>query len=409
MILVPNKDESREDFIARCLATKEFTQDFENAEFVAGRLYDNRDEYERASLAIVSGVIPSQRLLRKFRQEQPEGKTYTWEVEVFAVGTWNGYPFKKEDLEKMVESYSILNGEGVLDAPLKFGHNDEQPMTDGYPALGWIDELFIKDGEDKKPKLWARFVDVPEIVYKAAQSKRYRKVSIELEFDVNHKGRMFPYVITGIALLGADLPAVNTLADLNAYMGRDHLVSARRESFSAVSGNLKEEKHKMPEIDDKELEELRKKAAKADAAEAEVANFQKKENDRVVKEARDKVNGVLDKAVTDLRITPAQRASFAKVLKVDDDEAVVKITTPDVEALFPEKKSDDKGRTYGRDESDDGKSGDTDDILDTTAKKLVAESGGKMKYSRALELAMQAHPDEAKQHLGLGQYAGAEE
>lgn len=400
---IPNKDESREAFVARCLADAEFTKAFDNAEESAGRLYDNKDDYERAAFSILTGEMPPSRLVQKFRANPDDAEMYSWEVEVFAVGTWNGYTFTKNDLDEIVRGFSTLHKEGALEAPLKFGHNDEQALTDGYPALGWIDELFVKDDEKGRSKLWARFVDVPKIVYEAAKKKLYRKVSIELEFDVEHKGRRFPYMLTGIALLGADLPAVNTIADLAAYMGRGSLTASRRASFSAVSGNINERKSNMAEIDDKELEALRAQAKKAADAEAEIANFRKQENDRKVKTARDTINGILDKAVTDLRATPAQRAAFAKILKVDDDEAVLSLSPEDVEALLPTK-SDGDGGVFGRQKQEQSTDNeDTDELLHSEAKKIQAASGGKLSYARSLEQALRQNEDVAKKHLCLGE------
>ena len=58
----------------------------------------------------------------------------------------------------------------------------------------------------------ATFADMPDIVFEAISKKRYRKVSIELDKDATHKGETFKWILSGVALLGAVLPAVNTLA-----------------------------------------------------------------------------------------------------------------------------------------------------------------------------------------------------
>lgn len=401
---IPADDESRDDFLSRCAGDETVNADFPDADqrvAVCGKLYDKREDMRRAMFSIVQGIAPPDRLVAHFRAGT--GKSYEWDAEVFAVGTWNGYRFSEQDLTKIVESFKALNGGGHLEVPLKFGHNDSQPITDGHPALGWVQDLYIKKDDKGRSKLMAKLSDVPEVVYTAATKGLYRKVSIELEFDVKHKGTMYPYVMTGIALLGADLPAVNTLADLNAYMGRDPLVAAKRAAFSAVTGNPPEEGKKMAEIDDKELQELREQAAKAADTEAKLAQFTADQQAEKTTTARNAVNARLDQAVKDMQITPAQRASFAKVLRVDDDEAVRGLAVADVEALLPEKPAeDDKGRrTYGR-QSAQATDGSTDDILDQATRKIIAESGGKMSYSRALEMAMSADPETAKAHRGLG-------
>lgn len=345
-------------------------------------------------------------------------KTFTWDAEVFAVGTWNGIPFSATDLKAMAASYNQLHGEGVLDAPLKFGHNDDQPMTDGEPALGWIEELYVADGKDGQPKLFAKFVDVPETVYTAVQAKRYRKVSIELDFGVTHKGRYFDFVLTGIALLGADLPAVNTLADLTEYMSRplpNVMRATRHAQFSAVAheGSIKpksQEGRKMAEIDDKELERLQAAAKRAESLEQlakehedKLAKFQREQAEREeaerktkVANARDAVTAKFETAVKEMRITPAQRDRFAKLLKVDDDEAVVNIDLADVDELIGDAPPAQFDRARG------GETGDpVDDAGDALSRKAheIRAKDPKLSFSRALELAMRADPELAKQHV----------
>ena len=402
-LLTPNPDEARDDFLGRCAGDEKMLSEFPEEDqrvAVCGNLYDKAGEMERLAFSIAAGQMPAERLVAHFRLNR-DG--HSWDAEVFAVGTWNGYEFSKADLQAMVDSFKALNGGGYLEVPLKFGHNDTQPMTDGTPALGWVKDLYLKKDGKGRTKLMAALDNVPTVVHDAVKAGRYRKVSIELEFDVKHKGTMYPYVMTGIALLGADLPAVNTLADLTAYMGRDGLVATRSASFSAVSGNL-EGDSKMAEIDDKELEQLRAQAAEAAQLKSEKAEFERKQAEKAVTDARAEVNGVLDQAVADMRITPAQRAGFSKILRVDEDAVVVGITTESIEAVLPEKPAGGGtgGAAFGRTRQED-QGVDTDDKLDQAARTIIANSGGKVGYARALEMAMQADPETARAHVGVGQ------
>lgn len=401
----PNQGENRDAFIARCMADAVVAEEFPDAEqraSVAANLFDRADDMDRAALRLAAGMPLSASTLARFRSSG--GGAYSWDAEVFAVGTWNGMRFTSDDLDKIVASFEALNAGGYLDAPLKFGHNDEQPMTDGTPALGWVEKLY-RQGD----KLLARFADVPKLVYDAVKAKRYRKVSIELDFDVRHKGALYPYVLTGVALLGADLPAVNTLKDLTAYMSRDLLVASRRACFSAIANSdPNEEGPTMATIDDKELEELRRKAAQTDTLAGENAQFkadkaarEEAERKAGIKAAREKVNGLLDQAVTDMRIQPAQRAGFSKLLRVDDDEAVVGIRVEDVEAVLPPKPTAPAAAAFSASgqppAGDPGK--DSDDEIDGKVNKLMLESGGKLTYTAAYERVLAANPDLAKKHL----------
>lgn len=360
--------------------------------------------------ALAAGfTLDEQAFGAKVAEFKGANKLHTWDAEVFAVGTWNGYPFTRADLDKMVEAFEALHGGGYLEAPLKFGHNDEQPMIDGQPAIGWVEKLYVAQDDKGRDKLFATFGAVPEVVYNMARSKRYRKVSIELEFDVTHKGVKYPYVLTGVALLGADLPAVNTLADLDAYMSRGSLTAARKLRFSVVEANGNTTNHggtKMPDITEQELAQLRADAARAKDLDNQVANFNREKTEREQREktekvvaARAKFNKLLDDAVKDMRITPAQRSAYAKTLGVDTD-AVAGLVEADVEALLPEKQKD-QGGAFGRKQGEEGTN--TDQALDLRAREIINNSGGKLKYGRALEMAMAEKPDLAKAHLGLGQ------
>ena len=257
-------------------------------------------------------------------------------AEIFAVGRWNGFEFSLVDLQRIAETFKALGDKHRV--PLKFGHNNEQPMTDGQPALGWVTDVWVA-GE----KLMAKFSDIPEIVFNAMQKKLYNNVSVELDFDVKWKEQQFPMVLSGVALLGGDLPAVNTLKDLTHYMSRQdaEFRVGRKAAFSAIAGNNSSEEQDM------NIEELSKQVAKlsasVDAMSAKndeltkvnlelTAKVQKYEADAKAKEAADEkarleakraeVTATMEAGVKAGAITPAQREQFTKLLRIDSDEAL---------------------------------------------------------------------------------------
>ncbi len=154
--------------------------------------------------------------------------THEQDAEIFAVGTWNGYPFTVEDLEAIAANFEALKE--VRKVPLKLGHDEDQPLTDGMPALGWVDKVWV-EGE----KLLAHFIDLPDVVGDAIASRAYRTVSVELDMDARHKGQDYKYVLSGVALLGATLPAVNNLADLTEYLSQTGPAGGRRMVFTAIN------------------------------------------------------------------------------------------------------------------------------------------------------------------------------
>ena len=265
------------------------------------------------------------------------------DAEIFAVGKWNGMEFSAADLTNITDAFATLGDN--MKVALKMGHNQEQPMTDGHPALGWVSKVWVAGD-----KLMARFTDLPKIVYEAIQKKLYKNVSIELDLEVKHKGNDYPLVLTGVALLGADIPAVSTLKDLTHYMGRSADFSAGCSmQFAAIAGTPQSGGNNMDlaqltEAVNKltfQVTELSTGKATADAANivltAKVKQFEAE--DRAKTDAaltakialkRDDVKKLLEDGVKAMKITPAQRDTFSRMLCLDDDVAVEKLDVSDV-------------------------------------------------------------------------------
>jgi hypothetical protein len=133
------------------------------------------------------------------------------QAEIFSTGSWNGMAFTESDLDAIVSSF------GSRAVPLKLGH--DRGVPDGQPAVGWVRKVW-RDGK----KLFADFVDMPTTVFEAIRKGLYKQVSIELV-----RGRDGnPWVLDAVALLGADIPAVKDLRDLDRLL---HTAKADRDGF----------------------------------------------------------------------------------------------------------------------------------------------------------------------------------
>jgi hypothetical protein len=279
------------------------------------------------------------------------------DAEIFAVGKWNGFVFDAKDLAGMAEAFNKLQNN--LDVALKFGHNDEQRMTDGQPALGWVSKVWVAGD-----KLMAKFVDLPNIVFEALQKKLYKNVSVELDLDVQYKGDNYPFVLTGVALLGADIPAVNTLNDLKHYLSRSAAFSAGRKIvFSAVAGNsttgenimdLKELTTKVAELTatvstlTTENATLRASVSKFETAAAATDATEKKAR---IDARRVEITGILEDGVKTTAITPAQRDHFTKLLRLSDDTALMALDIAEVKALTASASTQEFSREQGKQHS----------------------------------------------------------
>ncbi|MFA6972745.1 MAG: hypothetical protein WC208_15285 [Gallionella sp.] len=131
-------------------------------------------------------------------------------VEVFEAGIWNGDKYTEKDLDEMVKNF------GVVDAPLKIGHDPKQKIA-GQPAVGWIQKIYRKG-----KKLYADITGIPKTVYELVKKGAYKKRSAEILYNFQDgAGKVFNNVFGGLALLGGELPALNKLEDVVALYGMD--------------------------------------------------------------------------------------------------------------------------------------------------------------------------------------------
>ena len=331
--------------------------------------------------------------------------------EIFAVGKWNGLEFSEEDLDDIVANYSALAETHKV--PLKFGHNTEQPITDGQPAIGWISRVY-RNGK----KLFADFSNVPNVVIEAIKNKLYRTVSIELLFGVDHKGKRFNHVLDAVALLGADQPAVNTLADLETLLAtRTSFSGGRRLVFETIAGKKVTLSSEEDEMDKEEVnkliaaalkplsdanstleEENKALKAKAEKLEREQADFAKKEADKKVADARKAVNDVLDTAVKDKQMTPAVREIYSKQIGVDDDARVVTIDVDSVKLMCSATKGADTTQN-GRDKGGnvDGDESAESQLITKTYENMA--STGEKDFAASFARVAAANPKLHREYL----------
>ncbi len=119
-------------------------------------------------------------------------------IEVFAAGIHNGDPYTTNDLDSMVTAFK----EAGITPPYKQGHTKDP----GAPAIGWIKNLYRAGS-----RLLADISDVPKEVYDAIKARRFGTHSAEVVWDAEVGGKKYPKFLKGVALLGADVPAVPNL------------------------------------------------------------------------------------------------------------------------------------------------------------------------------------------------------
>lgn len=147
-------------------------------------------------------------------------KTMT-DVEIFGAGTWTPasggtITITTDDLDTMVANFAFTKESLGFKPRLKLGHQDTNKFfggTKGAPNFGFVDEM-KRVGD----KLVATFRDVPTALFDLMRTGRYNTVSVEVLPKVDIEGRTFQSVLTAVAVLGAELPAVKGLAELADVM-----------------------------------------------------------------------------------------------------------------------------------------------------------------------------------------------
>jgi hypothetical protein len=145
------------------------------------------------------------------------------DVELVKVGTWAASTgvttVTRDDLTAMVTAYA----DGLVDKPvIKIGHDDDNepnsPLGDGEPAYGWVGNVRLSDDGST---LLGDLVGMPGKLAEVAPTA-WRRRSVEIAWGVKTAGgKSYRAVLTGLALLGVQKPAVKGLADVLALYSHD--------------------------------------------------------------------------------------------------------------------------------------------------------------------------------------------
>jgi len=179
--------------------------------------YDN----ENQAFQVAWGIMKKngwKKVGDKWEKQKNFKEFYEVEKEIFATGVWNGDRYTEEDIEEMIKAFNELKKK--RDIPLKLGHTDKQRILqkEGLAAAGWIKEL-----KKKGNKLVAKIVNIPKKIKELIEKKLYKNVSAEIWWNYKDRntGKVYPRVLTGVALLGADIPAVGGLGEFGNFYNID--------------------------------------------------------------------------------------------------------------------------------------------------------------------------------------------
>jgi len=245
------------------------------------------------------------------------------DVQIFSAGTWNGDKYTTDDLDEMVNAFEA--NKTKVRPYLKLGHDENQELLqrDGLPAAGWIDRIY-RVGD----MLFANFVDIPKKIYDLIKNKAYRNVSSEIYWNIDINGTLYKRMLSAVALLGADTPAVMNLDDILNMYG---LVSFETVKSYSKNQNIEIKSYsfdKEVEVNENEIklaydlklqaEKLKETEDQAAALQAEKADFEK----QIAELKEFKLQAEKDRAVA------IENERIAKIEKFVTELEAEKLSTP---------------------------------------------------------------------------------
>lgn len=150
-------------------------------------------------------------------------------VELVKVGSWEISTGTWTVTEPDLQAAAAAHAAGVLRKPvIKLGHAG--PMRDAAPALGHVDNLRLTDDGNT---LVGDLINVPARLA-AVMASAYPDRSVEALIDYQGAdGTVWPLVLTGLSLLGATAPGIDTLRSLQDVTDLYGIAASRRIALAS--------------------------------------------------------------------------------------------------------------------------------------------------------------------------------
>ena len=277
------------------------------------------------------------------------------DVEVFSKGKWNGHEITDKDLDDIVNGTNEIIDK--IKPRVKLGHDDKQELLhkSGLPAGGWITKL-KRVGD----KILVNIKEVPKVLYDLIKNGAYKRISSEILDNYNEPStkKIYKKVLSAIAFLGADLPAVTNLKDIAALYDFDE--NAKLIIYEKVENKQTEKVEKtrkeyiMPngikitEVEGKkyvaveDFEKLEKEKEAADKEKETAKGFKEKfeAEEKKAKEAQEKLDKTNEEkraaeiktfidincSETNMRFLPKQKEIMMALVESASDEKKIKFT-----------------------------------------------------------------------------------
>ncbi len=283
------------------------------------------------------------------------------DVEIFGIGVWKGNKITGGDLDSIVNDTNEIIDK--LKPKVKLGHDNKQALLQrtGLPAGGWITRL--KRAGDK---ILVDIKEVPRVLYQLIKNGAYKRISSEILTDYAEPStkKIYKKVLSAIAFLGADLPAVTNLKDIAALYDADEganlIIYEKVENKQTDKVNKIRKEYMMPNskikitevdgekfvsVEDFEKLEKDKEAVNKEAetnkdykekfeAEEKKAKEAQEKLDKTNKEKRTaEIKTFIDTncSETNMRFLPKQKEIMMTLIESASDEKKIKFTVDEKE------------------------------------------------------------------------------
>jgi len=287
-------------------------------------------------------------------------QTYETVKEIFAPGKWNGEEYTEKDIDDMIASFNTMQKDSTIKVPLKINLFDNAVKEDkrhgGMPAVGWVKELNKIGG-----RLYAHIVGIPKKIKELIDNKAYRQVSIEFYKKFKVAGEQLSNVLTGIALLGVEMPGVHTLDEFGRLYQQEEgegftnfiYEENLKDKKQVIEPEPKKEEVKMTEQELQAIKDAKEKAEKetveakafSEQLKAEKIELEKKtaETEAKLKELTDSqrkndINAFVAKLETEGKLLPKHKDMVIALMTNLNETGNVKYMSEGVEktASMPE-------------------------------------------------------------------------
>lgn len=256
----------------------------------------------------------------------------------FKAGIYNGKRFTEDDLEQIETNFKSLKSQ--IQPPLKLGHGAQKFLrNEGMPAVGWIHSV-RKVGDT----LFADISNIPKRIYELIKKKTYRRPSAEIYRNFKTEdGKSHGVTLAAISLLGADIPAIKSLTDIESLFkdkqlgvsmstfnialetNQDNILTVNFDSKTGEEDDTpmtEEERKVMKDIEDK-LATIEKSSASFDKEKAEF----EEEREKLKKENEDLVAKNLEETKRAEEAEAEKLKLEEEVSKQDDLKYITELTT----------------------------------------------------------------------------------